>query len=215
MIVRATQDLAPDTEITFRYKSPIGESYAGRQKEFRHWEFKCDCPICQDIQTTKKSISAERSELRAKALNYHDPYRGITDIAKFQTIIEKAMNTYSRPAPEVPRLNLWDPLLGLAMAYMKKGQLFKAINSTLKALESLGYIIDGGDMPRASDKQIVVRKWGLMVNSLVNCWMLLSKAYELVAPELKDTALQYARISYKICVGEDETFDETYKVVKL
>lgn len=40
--------------------------------------------------------------------------------------------------------------------------------------------------------------------------MLLSSAYHSVAPDLEIQAEEYARISYKICLGEDETFDETY-----
>jgi hypothetical protein len=45
---------------------------------------------------------------------------------------------------------------------------------------------------------------------LTDCWMLLSGAYHFVAPDLEVQAEEYARISYKICIGEDETFDETY-----
>jgi len=40
--------------------------------------------------------------------------------------------------------------------------------------------------------------------------MLLSGANHLVAPVLEAQAEQYARISYKIRVSEDETFDKTY-----
>ncbi len=40
--------------------------------------------------------------------------------------------------------------------------------------------------------------------------MLLSSAYYLVAPDLETQAEEDARISYRICVGEDETFGETY-----
>lgn len=39
--------------------------------------------------------------------------------------------------------------------------------------------------------------------------MTLSYAYRYVAPELVSQAEAYARISYKICIGEDETFDKT------
>ena len=45
----------------------------------------------------------------------------------------------------------------------------------------------------------------------IKCWMLLSNAYYLVAPDLETQAEEYARISYKICVCEDETFDETWE----
>jgi hypothetical protein len=40
--------------------------------------------------------------------------------------------------------------------------------------------------------------------------MLLAGAYHLLAPDLETQAEEYARVSYKICVGKDETFDEIY-----
>jgi hypothetical protein len=49
-----------------------------------------------------------------------------------------------------------------------------------------------------------------MEDLLTERWMLLFGAYHLVAPVLEAQAEQYARISYKICVGEDEAFDKTY-----
>ena len=49
-----------------------------------------------------------------------------------------------------------------------------------------------------------------MEDGLIKCWMLLSDAYHLVAPDLERQAEEYAKISYRICVSEDETFEETY-----
>lgn len=209
MIIRATQDLAADTEITFWYKSPLNEGYTKRQNGLQHWGFICDCTICRDLQNTKKTLLIERNKLRADCLKYYSPQRGITNIAKFAAILEKMWATYGRPASDVPRLSLWDPLLALAMKYAENGRHVEAINSALRVLESLGYIIDGGRIPQEAGKKMVVKKWGLMADSLVDCWILLSKSYERVAPKLKHTADVYAKISYKICVGEDETFDET------
>jgi hypothetical protein len=57
---------------------------------------------------------------------------------------------------------------------------------------------------------VVVKHWGLIEDRLIECWMLLSGAYHLVAPDPGSQAKEYARISYKICVGEDETFEEVY-----
>lgn len=85
-----------------------------------------------------------------------------------------------------------------------------AIAAALKALESPGYVIEGGSLPRASNSPLDIKKWGIMVDGLVECWMTLSSIYREVAPELEAQAEHYARITYKICVGEDETFGETY-----
>lgn len=83
----------------------------------------------------------------------------------------------------------------------------KAIKSGLKALESLGFVIYGGHL---SDSQLEVKTWGLMSDGVVGCWMLLGRAYRDVALGLEVQAVEYARISYRICVGEDDTFDGTY-----
>jgi hypothetical protein len=94
--------------------------------------------------------------------------------------------------------------------YSEWNQPKKAIECGLKALESLGYVIDSGNFPRAPKTSLVVKKWGLMLDLLVNCWMLLALAYSNVAPELEAKAETYAKLTYRICVGEDETFHETY-----
>lgn len=49
-----------------------------------------------------------------------------------------------------------------------------------------------------------------MDDDVVGCWMLLAGAYHLMAPMLEPQAEVYAKISYRVCVGEDETFDQTY-----
>jgi hypothetical protein len=209
MMVRATQDLAPNTEITFWYHIPVANGYDERQTKFQQWGFKCDCAMCQDEQTTKKSVLAKRKRLRADLVRYFQSSLR-ADPAKIESILATMTDQYRRPASEVPRLSLWDPLLALTNMYMMQKQPVKAIDSALRALSSLGYVIEGGNLPRTSGMPIVVKQWGLMEDHLIKCWMLLSDAYHLVAPDLEVQAEQYARISYKICVGEDETFDETY-----
>ena len=209
MMVRATRDLAPDTEITFWYHMPVANGYDECQKKFRQWGFKCDCNMCKDEQTTKKSVLAKRKSLRAEVLKCFQS-RKRTDAAKIENLLATMADTYSRPAFEVPRLSIWDRHLALAKMYMQHMQPVKAIDSALRVLSSLGYVIDGGDLPRTSLTPMVVKQWGLMQDRLIECWMLLSSAYHLVAPDLETQAEDYARISYKICVGEDETFDETY-----
>ena len=48
---------------------------------------------------------------------------------------------------------------------------------------------------------------------MIETWTHLWTVFGKVAPLLRQKAEEYARITYKICVGEDETFDE--KVGKL
>ncbi|RYP42447.1 hypothetical protein DL768_010328 [Monosporascus sp. mg162] len=209
MVVRATRDLAPDTEITFWYQMPVANGYGKRQKKFRQWDFECNCTICQDDRTMKENVLAKRRSLRADVLKYFQSRKG-TGAAKIEIILATMADTYNRPAIEVPRLSIWEPQLALAKMYTQQKQPVKAIDSALRALASLGYVIDGGNLPRTTGTPMVVKQWGLMMDYLIDCWMLLSSAYRLVAPDLEAQAEEYARISYRICVGEDETFDETY-----
>lgn len=49
-----------------------------------------------------------------------------------------------------------------------------------------------------------------MQDHIIETWIHLWTAYAKFAPELCGKAEEYARIAYKICIGEDETFDERY-----
>ena len=58
---------------------------------------------------------------------------------------------------------------------------------------------------------VIVREWGVMMMGVVGCWMFLREAYLLLlASDLAAGAEGYARISYRVCFGEDETFDEMF-----
>ncbi|KAH0563178.1 hypothetical protein GP486_002254 [Trichoglossum hirsutum] len=212
MVVRATQDLEPNTEITFWYHTPVANGYDERQKRFQHWGFKCDCAMCKDEQTTKKSVSAKRNRLGVDFKKHFHPITAAS-IAKIESIIAAIADTYSQPASKVPRLCLWAPQLVLTELYVRRKQPAKVIDSALAVLAALGYVIEGGSLPRTVGTPMVIKQWGLLEDSLVECWLHLCKAYRLVAPDLEKQAEQYARITYKIVVGEDETFDETFRNV--
>jgi hypothetical protein len=54
---------------------------------------------------------------------------------------------------------------------------------------------------------LVVRRWGLLVDGVVDCWMFLRDAYRELAPELVAPAEAYARTAYGMVFGEEETFE--------
>ncbi|KAJ5324338.1 hypothetical protein N7476_002938 [Penicillium atrosanguineum] len=208
MVIRATKDLAPNTEVTFWYKSPFNRESEGVSVELKHWGFRCDCIICQNIQKTDKTIVIKRAETLADLERLFKSRKSY--LPKIEETVFGLAETYTQPASEVPRLAIWTPYLNLAAAYAASRQPRKAVIFGLQALESLGYVIDGGETPHASGRPLIVKKWGLMIDSVVGCWMILSGAYHVVAPGLEAQAEEYARISYRICIGEDQTFDETY-----
>ncbi|KAK2789309.1 hypothetical protein FQN53_002151 [Emmonsiellopsis sp. PD_33] len=208
MIVRASQDLAPNTEILFWYKSPLSEGIDKKQVDLANWGFKCSCAICQDVEETTNGQFANRKRLRAILLKEHQSHKS-PKIAKFEATLSKLVETYQKPASEVPRLAIWEPYLALAMICMPNDPQ-KTCQYALKALESLGYIIEGGNIPHVPGTPLLVKQWGLMLDTNVRCWMTLAAACCVVAPDIVAQAEEYARITYRICVGEDETFEETY-----
>jgi hypothetical protein len=105
----------------------------------------------------------KRKKLRADLLK-HFQSRKKPNAAKIEAILVTLAETYSRPASEVPRLSIWDPYLTLAMMYRAQNQQQKAIDSALKTLESLGYIIEGGTLPYTLNAPLFLKKWGLTID---------------------------------------------------
>lgn len=130
---------------------------------------------------------------------------------KIEAILSELSDTYRQPASEIPRVSMWQSYFTLATIYAAHDQPQKAVDSTFRALESLGYIIEGGCLPHTPGTPLLVKKWGPMEDGLVGRWMVLTTAYRMLGLlDLEAQAEKHARITYKTCVGEDETFDETY-----
>ncbi|KAJ5605534.1 hypothetical protein N7510_008315 [Penicillium lagena] len=214
MIVRASKNIPPNTEITLMYQTPSPDSNRELQKRLRHWGFQCNCVICKDFQSTKKSVLAKRKRLRNELYRCFKATDGMPrkriDLPKIETIISAMTETYACPPTEVPRLFMWAPLLCLAQKYADTCQPAKAITAALKTFECLGYVIEGGKLPRKPGTPLVVKQWGYMADTLVQCWGILWRAYSVLAPELLAQVDQNARLTYRVCVGEDETYEQTY-----
>lgn len=214
MIVRATQDLPANTELFFWYTHPSDSTSKANQPNLKHWGFKCNCMICQDSTETEESDLMKRRRLTADLVNAFQtlskPRKLKSAMARIEDLISKLEETYRKPAVQVPRLGIWKAYLGVAEAHAAQGVLAKTVEFALKTLESLGYVLEGGGVPYTPGAPLHVMKWGLMMDGLVRCWMILCRAYCDLAPELASQAEDYARITYRICIGEDETFADTY-----
>lgn len=208
IILRAADNLPPDTELTICYLSPAND-YEKDAVEFDHWGFACNCVICQDLRTTDNDVLAERAKI-ANDLTVFLEKCETFDIARVDTDLAKLAKTYQRPATETPRLSLWMLYVPLAKFYARTGWPLNTIDSSLKALESIGYVIHGGRPSQYADADLVVKQWGLMTDMIVEVWVMLSRAYQKFAPKLAVQAQEHAKLAYRICVGEDETFEETY-----
>jgi hypothetical protein len=209
LILRSAADIPENTEITFCYKPPEGDCIKGKP-DHSFWGFKCDCTICNSIQSTDDDVLAERLKLRTHVTDsLQEPQR--LRINRLNEDIAKIEHTYSTPALTVPRLSVYDIHIAIAQSYARIGWPIHAIEFAFKALESLGFHITGGCVQGSARAEVVVQKWGIVAPVMVEIWMMLSRAYHIVEPNFEAEAKKYAKLSYKILVGEDETFEETYE----
>jgi len=208
-LVHATRDLPTDTELTFWYHTPTGGSYEETQKGLQNWGFECDCALCLDAKNTPKKLLKRRDALRGD-LNTTLLNASAIDAAKAERLLAAIEQTYKSPPSKVPRLALWDPYLLLARVYAAQKQPAKVVSLALKVLESLGFVIKGAHIPTSSSIPFEVEQWGVMMDGVVEAWIRLCNAYVTFAPHMLQKAEECAKVAYRICIGEDVTFDESY-----
>ncbi|KAL9044992.1 MAG: hypothetical protein Q9214_001912 [Letrouitia sp. 1 TL-2023] len=208
-ILRATCTIPAGSEILFCYAHPGDtDSYDKRQEKFQNWGFRCTCAICEQSKNTKKSVLNKRFALLEDLKAAFGS--GITvNLPRMERTLKAIEKTYSAPASEVPRLALCDPCLLLTRIYTSMMQQNKVIETAWKLITSLGFIIKRED-PQSLNSPFEIAQWGLVEDCLIQAWVHLWTAYAQVAPYLCDKAEEMAKIAYKVCIGEDDTFDEKY-----
>lgn len=83
------------------------------------------------------------------------------------------------------------------------------ITTAWKVLAALGFVVKRDTSSIFSPFE--VEQWGLMADALIETWVHLWLSYELLVPRqsaLCAKAEDYARTTYRICIGEDESFEE-------
>ncbi|PYI35413.1 TPR domain protein [Aspergillus indologenus CBS 114.80] len=223
-IVRAARDLPADTEVTCMYRSvhSIGDSFdreldSTPALKFGNWGFRCTCILCHDHETTPAdNLSRRRKLLQELGIVLAILKDGVPDPMKLEEhVINKIVSTYVRPAAEVPRLALEKGYPLLALLWARRNNPGKAIECAVKGFEALGYVVEGALPPYPSGgggggRPPRVKKWKVVTEGLVGCWMTLAHSYRKVAPALAPQAQEFAKVTYRIVVGEDETFGETF-----
>ncbi|KAF7502553.1 hypothetical protein GJ744_005492 [Endocarpon pusillum] len=216
-IIRAVRDIPADTELTFWYQVPNTEGYDKRQQKLQNWGFQCQCVMCTEEKNTPKNTIKKREGLLGDLKAAFRAPSG-AQLPKVERLLTALDKTYQASAARVPRLALWDPYLLLTRMYAAQNLSEKVIATTLKVLASLGFVIKGAEMtPSAKSTRstpanaaFVIEQWGLANDYVVEAWVHLWKAYMHVAPQLSGQAEECARTAYRICVGEDVTFDQHY-----
>jgi len=209
MIVRAAENLEAGTELSFPYATP-DESYTSKPgQKFESWGFVCNCALCEDIKATKSTtVTQRRSLLDQMNRLCKSSSTGNALTKKFERSLKALNETYARPAEEVPRLLLWDPQLLMTRIYMSQPDLAKGLESVEKILQSLGFTVNGLDRTPAA---FLVTRWGHIVDHLVEGFLHARSAFEqLKLGDKAKQADQYARVVYRVVVGEDASFDKTY-----
>ncbi|KAI4931016.1 uncharacterized protein J4E92_004850 [Alternaria infectoria] len=209
MIIRATKDLDVGTELTFPYVYPNGKYDENMDDELKTWGFICNCPLCEDIKATKASDLTKRQNLLNQVVKLcKSPAAGIQFTNKIERLAEALNETYTRPAEAVPRLLLWSPYLLLTRIYMKRSIYGKALETMGKFLQALGFTFTGLD--RKSSPLMIIG-WGHVEDRLVDVFLHARSAFEqLGLSEKSQQADKYARVVYRVVVGEDASFDETH-----
>ncbi|KAJ8069889.1 hypothetical protein OCU04_000300 [Sclerotinia nivalis] len=208
-LVRATCDIPANTEITFWYKMPTGESDE-MKKELKIWGFQCKCSICLDSEATPKNQARMRKKLLGDlkvTLTASD-----VDTAKAERLLNALEKTYKHPATDVPRLALREPYFKLGGIYSKQGMVDKAVSMALKALSSIGFVIKNANLPALPGKPFEVEKLGMTMPGVIEAWVYLCDAYSALAPQHFQQARDCAKLAYRICIGEDDTFKQMYDV---
>ncbi|KFY68509.1 hypothetical protein V496_01031 [Pseudogymnoascus sp. VKM F-4515 (FW-2607)] len=214
MIIRATRDLEKDTELSFWYITPNRVNQNDLQDKLKNWGFQCTCPICSDVKSTSSLVIRKRERLRnsidksLEVASLGGRKLGNGTLQKMEHLLDELNQTYSQPPDKVPRLLVWVPQLALAQAYSTLNQTRKCIVAAGKVLTLLGFLITGTDSPQTP---FSITRWGMLQDYLVETFVLLRNMFLITksVPNSKK-ADEYARIVYKMVVGEDASFDRIW-----
>lgn len=210
-IVRATRDLAADTELFFSYRLPVPfETYQQAQKGLNHWGFACDCELCLRKKGTSKSVLQKRKAFAddlKKLLSHPDS----GNAAKAIRLIKALEKTYPTNNDCAIRLELCEFYFAVGAHLLENNQLSNAAKMILNGLEALGHSIiacppnDITDRPR-----LEIQRWGVANDAVPWAFYNLANVYRQLAPELCSAAEHYAEVSYAMVVGEKETWPEVF-----
>lgn len=203
-IIRDTQDMSAGTELLLSYRAPCSfESYEEVQHHLSRWGFKCACDLCKSRSKEDKNVLEKRSNIYGEALDLLK-----TEVLQFnfdiaRTLLKKMENTYKRKSTNKVRLELSEICFGMCDRYTESVMPVDFVKTTVKSLESLGFVIVAYIPGQKPDNfRFQVKKWGMSANYVVYLFLNLAELYGQVSRQLSIYVYNYAIISYKMLVGE-------------
>jgi hypothetical protein len=208
IILRAARDMDAGAEVLISYKNVSSDGSVERTDKMRKWGFLCQCIYCKDARETDASVVEKRKNLMGRVSRI--PMTGdATAQAKVELLVKAIEATYTRPAHEVPRLLCAEALetMGATQAGMKQDA--KALATSVKILECLGFIITGW---KERQKAFTIVHWGHHSVLVILLFLTIHTIFQNRRDGVKaGQALEYARTAYRIFLGEDATFEQFRK----
>jgi hypothetical protein len=164
MIMRVARDLPANTELTWCYHDPTNR--AKLQKSLSsHWGFECSCPVCVDEVSTEMSLLKSRKDILTRISNTHT-----ADAELFS----KLESLFKSPAKDIPRYEVFRTFYSEAIYWFEKYNPPVAAEFAAKALEALGFVMDGFSEHRGfyenRSSKLVKQEWGVSVPEVARLW---------------------------------------------
>lgn len=189
-----------DTEMTLCYIAYDDDPQMRSEKLLENCGFECKCDLCITQGEVPDDLEAQIRDLIDFALDEG------TSVQLKREAIEKLGKMYLHPSCEVPRRRMWDIHMGI-LKKPEKENYPSLIDVSLSAFESKGFVIEGG-RSFSSSSTLLMRKWGMIERGDYEAWCWVGVMYDLIGQhQLAKQAIEFARITFMMVVGEDVTFE--------
>ncbi|KAK6352284.1 hypothetical protein TWF730_009114 [Orbilia blumenaviensis] len=208
MILRAVVDMPKDTEILISYSDSLVRYKIRRDMFNTSWKFTCNCKLCQ-FQSAP-GINEETEEI-AKKLNEvitrvnEATTTTVKDMEELRLLIVRLEKTYIFDATEVPRRFLGENILRLYGFLNELGMAHPAYNTLHAAPPAWGAVYHA-----TPEKGVEFQHKGWIDADLVRAYVRLATVTGLMGGKVFRDWKKVAKEAYRVVVGEDVTFEETF-----
>ena len=207
IILRATRDLAKDTELRLNYCGTT-ENVEDREEHLKQYGFVCSCPLCRCQRDTTPAMHKARSEAYKRIIERFESDEP-TDMATYFALLTTLSKTFDTDPAEEPRRILINPAINLISACSDT----PAADSSLKEyvikvglllLKGLGWDL------KTNASKFQVKRYGLVTDEVVAVLADMWTAYGVTCPSIVKEVEGVLRTAYCIMVGEEATFESVY-----